>query len=152
MSDLLLPTLAMMGLTFAIAFFVAFIIKLIVTAADSLDFYSSHQRELLRLRRMKKLHQKILLIMREAPTAFDEFGDDKREDYVRGINRDFDNYEGYYHGVSPGFPNENLVHYYYPEDTRIMFLRSAEKIKNNRNKKRNDKSEEEENENRNEKE
>ena len=43
MSDLFLPTLEMMGLTFAIGFFVAFIIKLIASAADSLDFYSSHQ-------------------------------------------------------------------------------------------------------------
>lgn len=41
MSDLFLPTLEMMGLTFAIGFFVAFIIKLIASAADSLDFYSS---------------------------------------------------------------------------------------------------------------
>lgn len=54
MSDLFLPTLEMMGLTFAIGFFVAFIIKLIASAADSLDFYSSHQQELLRLRRIKK--------------------------------------------------------------------------------------------------
>ena len=53
MSDLFLPTLEMMGLTFAIGFFVAFIIKLIASAADSLDFYSSHQQELLRLHRIK---------------------------------------------------------------------------------------------------
>lgn len=52
MSDLFLPTLEMMGLTFAIGFFVAFIIKLIASAADSLDFYSSHQQELLRLHRI----------------------------------------------------------------------------------------------------
>lgn len=55
MSDLLLPTLAMMGLTFVIGFFVAFVIKLIASAADSLDFYSLHQKELLRLRRIKKI-------------------------------------------------------------------------------------------------
>ena len=38
MSDLFLPTLEMMGLTFAIGFFVAFIIKLIASAADSPRF------------------------------------------------------------------------------------------------------------------
>lgn len=51
MLDLLIATLEMMGLTFVIGFFVAFIIKMIAFAADSFDFYSSHQKELLRLRR-----------------------------------------------------------------------------------------------------
>lgn len=58
MSSLLLPTFEMMGLTFAIGFFVALVIKLIASAADSLDFYSSHQQELLRLRRLKRLRQR----------------------------------------------------------------------------------------------
>lgn len=49
MLDLLIATLEMMGLTFVIGFFVAFIIKMIAFAADSFDFYSSHQKELLRL-------------------------------------------------------------------------------------------------------
>ena len=44
MLDLLIATLEMMGLTFVIGFFVAFIIKMIAFAADSFDFYSSHQR------------------------------------------------------------------------------------------------------------
>ena len=48
MLDLLIATLEMMGLTFVIGFFVAFIIKMIAVAADSFDFYSSHQKELLR--------------------------------------------------------------------------------------------------------
>ena len=43
MLDLLITTLEMMGLTFVIGFFVAFIIKMIAVAADSFDFYSSHQ-------------------------------------------------------------------------------------------------------------
>mgnify|MGYP007065615341 FL=1 len=42
MIHLLLSTLAMMGLTFLIGFFVAAVIKLIAYAADSFDFYSSH--------------------------------------------------------------------------------------------------------------
>ena len=57
MPGLLLSTLAMMGLTFVIGFFVAGVIKMIAVAADSLDFYSSHHEELLRLRRLKKLRQ-----------------------------------------------------------------------------------------------
>lgn len=48
MIHLLLSTLAMMGLTFLIGFFVAAVIKLIAYAADSFDFYSSHRLELLR--------------------------------------------------------------------------------------------------------
>ena len=48
MLKLLLATFAMMGLTFVIGFFVAAVIKLIASAADSLDFYSSHQVELQR--------------------------------------------------------------------------------------------------------
>ena len=43
MIHLLLSTLAMMGLTFLIGFFVAAVIKLIAHAADSFDFYSSHR-------------------------------------------------------------------------------------------------------------
>ncbi len=43
MIHLLLSTLAMMGLTFLIGFFVAAVIKLIAYAADSFDFYSSHR-------------------------------------------------------------------------------------------------------------
>ena len=38
MLDLLIATLEMMGLTFVIGFFVAFIIKMIAVAADSFDF------------------------------------------------------------------------------------------------------------------
>lgn len=54
MIHLLLSTLAMMGLTFLIGFFVAAVIKLIAYAADSFDFYSSHRLELLRLRRWRQ--------------------------------------------------------------------------------------------------
>ena len=54
MFSLLLSTFAMMGLTFVIGFFVAGVIKLIASAADSLAFYSSHQEELARLKRIRK--------------------------------------------------------------------------------------------------
>ena len=76
MSDLFLPTLEMMGLTFAIGFFVAFIIKLIASAADSLDFYSSHQQELLRLRRIKKFRKKMELMLHTPSMHGNIFGND----------------------------------------------------------------------------
>ena len=68
MIHLLLSTLAMMGLTFLIGFFVAAVIKLIAYAADSFDFY----------------------------------------------------------GVSPGASENNLMNYYYSQDTREFFLREEE--------------------------
>ena len=80
MSDLFLPTLEMMGLTFAIGFFVAFIIKLIASAADSLDFYSSHQQELLRLHRIKKFRQKMELMLHTPSMHGNIFGNDTREE------------------------------------------------------------------------
>ena len=99
MSDLFLPTLEMMGLTFAIGFFVAFIIKLIASAADSLDFYSSHQQELLRLRRIKKFRQKMELMLHTPSMHGNIFGNDTREDYSRGVDRENEKPRGYYHGV-----------------------------------------------------
>ena len=66
MFSLLLSTFAMMGLTFVIGFFVAGVIKLIASAADSLAFYSSHQEELARLKRIRKLHQKVATLITES--------------------------------------------------------------------------------------
>ena len=92
MLKLLLATFAMMGLTFVIGFFVAAVIKLIASAADSLDFYSSHQVELQRLRRLKKVRQNMeRLLWHNVVTEQDGSGD-KREDYSRGINRDIIRY------------------------------------------------------------
>ena len=53
---------------------------------------------------------------------------DKREDYSRGINRDIIRYPGYYHGVSPGASDNNLLEYYYPEDTHIVYLEKREEM------------------------
>lgn len=69
MIHLLLSTLAMMGLTFLIGFFVAAVIKLIAYAADSFDFYSSHRLELLRLRRWRQHRQKVERLVRQIPIA-----------------------------------------------------------------------------------
>lgn len=140
MSDLLLTTLEMMGLTFAIGFFVAFVIKLIAGAADSLDFYSSHQKELLRLRRLRKLRQKVELLIRETPPGEDDFHDDKREDFSRGINRELEDYHGYYHGVSHGVSNTNILNYYYPEDTHMVYLQKQEEMLHYKNQKHSNKS------------
>ena len=123
---LLLSTLAMMGLTFLIGFFVAAVIKLIAYAADSFDFYSSHRLELLRLRRWRQHRQKVERLVRQIPIADEDALGDSREDYSRGIDRNFTGYSGYYHGVSPGASENNLVNYYYSQDTREFFLREEE--------------------------
>ena len=126
MIHLLLSTLAMMGLTFLIGFFVAEVIKLIAYAADSFDFYSSHRLELLRLRRWRQHRQKVERLVRQIPIADEDALGDSREDYSRGIDRNFTGYSGYYHGVSPGASENNLVNYYYSQDTREFFLREEE--------------------------
>ena len=70
MIHLLLSTLAMMGLTFLIGFFVAAIIKGIALAADSMDFYSSHLLELQRLRKIKKARARFIqLVWNNSPSA-----------------------------------------------------------------------------------
>lgn len=142
MLSLLLATLEMMGLTFAIGFFVAFVIKMIALAADSLDFYSSHQKELLRLRRFKKIRQKMELMMFHEgyPEEDEENLNDQREDFSRGISRNPGDCRGYYHGVSPGVPRSNLFDYYYTEDTHAVFLRNEEAVHRQRKKIRADKS------------
>lgn len=126
MIHLLLSTLAVMGLTFLIGFFVAAVIKLIAYAADSFDFYSSHRLELLRLRRWRQHRQKVERLVRQIPIADEDALGDSREDYSRGIDRNFTGYSGYYHGVSPGASENNLVNYYYSQDTREFFLREEE--------------------------
>ena len=135
MLDLLIATLEMMGLTFVIGFFVAFIIKMIAVAADSFDFYSSHQKELLRLRRLRKLRQKVELMIRDIPMEEDGLYNDKREEFSRGVNRELSDYRGYYHGVSAGVSNANLMDYYYPEDTHMMYLKQQEEMLYQKNKK-----------------
>ena len=112
----------MMGLTFLIGFFVAAVIKLIAYAADSFDFYSSHRLELLRLHRWRQHRQKVERLVRQMPLEAEETLGDYREDFSRGINRNFSGYSGYYHGVSPGASEKNLMDYY----TREFFLKEEE--------------------------
>lgn len=63
---------------------------------------------------------------RQIPIADEDALGDSREDYSRGIDRNFTGYSGYYHGVSPGASENNLVNYYYSQDTREFFLREEE--------------------------
>ena len=126
MLDLLIATLEMMGLTFVIGFFVAFIIKMIAFAADSFDFY--------------KLRQKVELMIRDIPMEDNGLLDDKREEFSRGVNRELTDYHGYYHGVSTGVSKTNLVDYYYPEDTHMMYLNQQEEMLYQKNKKHSGKS------------
>ena len=88
MSHLLLSTSAMMILTFIIGFLVAGIIKLIAVWADSLDFYNSHQEEIMRLKRLRKYHQKMAKNMEREAIKIFKIYDDKRDEFSRGINED----------------------------------------------------------------
>lgn len=128
MLNLLLYTFAMMGLTFVIGFFVAAIIKLIAAAADSFDFYSSHHEELARLRKLRKIQQKVAMLVTESTLDNEEVCNDGREAFSRGITRHPCDNRGFYHGVSPGESERNLLDYYYPEDTRMMYLCNEEQM------------------------
>lgn len=130
MLHLLLSTLAMMGLTFLIGFFVAAVIKGIALAADSMDFYSSHLPELQRLRRIKKARARFAqLVWNESPQEIEALGDE-RGNWNRGMNSDRKNIReaGYYHGVSHGASQMDLMDYYYP-DTKMIYLRKCEEIR-----------------------
>lgn len=103
-------------------------IKLIASAADSLAFYSSHQEELARLKRIRKLHQKVATLITESALSDEEYGSDGREDFSRGVTKHPGDNRGFYHGVSPGESERGLMDYFYPEDTRTMFLRKEEQM------------------------
>ena len=109
MFSLLLSTFAMMGLTFVIG-------------------YSSHQEELARLKRIRKLHQKVATLITESALSDEEYGSDGREDFSRGVTKHPGDNRGFYHGVSPGESERGLMDYFYPEDTRTMFLRKEEQM------------------------
>ena len=139
MLSLLLSTLEMMGLTFVIGFFVAAVIKIVAVWADSLDFYSSHQEELIRLKRLRKIRQKVTKLLDLNANDEKELYADERENYSRGINSDLAGTKkpGYYHGVSHGASKMDLLEYYYP-DMKEMYLKNREELieeHKNRNKK-----------------
>ena len=118
MIHLLLSTLAMMGLTFLIGFFVAAVIKLIAYAADSFDFIVLTVWSYSVCDAGVRHRQKVERLVRQIPIADEDALGDFREDYSKGIDRNFTGYSGYYHGVSPGASENNLMNYYYSQDTR----------------------------------
>lgn len=128
MLDLILATLAMMGLTFAIGFVVAAIIKLIAAVADYFDFYNTHSEALARLQSMRKLRRRIA--KRVSEELLREYYDDEREDFENGENRNRypKMYSGYYSETSRGVSEKDLVDYYYPEDTQMIYLRKKGKM------------------------
>ena len=135
MLHLFLSTLAMMGLTFLIGFFVAAIIKGIALAADSMDFYSSHLLELQRLRKIKKARARFIqLVWNNSPEEMAALGD-SRESWNRGMNSYLRRTQesGYYHGVSHGASQLNLIDYYYP-DTKMIYLKKREEMHNQQQK------------------
>lgn len=124
MLSLLLSTLEMMFLTFAIGFFVAGIIKGIAFWADSLDFFSSHQEELKRLKRMRRIRRRTFKLLGIIPSENEESQEPEIEKFYRGENDDFqdDKPQGYYHGVSHGSAELDLMDYYYPNVSKIKIL------------------------------
>lgn len=132
MVSLLLSTLEMMALTFAIGFFVAGVIKIIAYSADSMALYHSHNEELAQFSKLNKLRAKIgeLLGLGKAANEEEEMEDDEREEFRQGINSDLLKIKpsGYYHGVSHGASHLGLMDYYYPSDTRIMYLKREEQM------------------------
>lgn len=141
MLNLLLSTLAMMGLTFIIGFVVAAVIKLIAVSADSMDFYSSHQIELQRLRKWRKMRVKLAELLKNDDVSDLDIPEDERENWSRGENPDLEGVRqpGYYHGVSHGASKLDLMDYYYP-DTKMMYLHEEEEMMNPHNKYNNKKS------------
>ena len=129
MFSLLLSTFEMMAITFFFFFFVAAVIKSIAICADSLELHHSSSSEMKAYGRFERLRMKIAEIM-EVNVPLDrteKLVRDERQDYVKGINKDVDEadeaIEDAAHGVSRGISKFNLMDFYYPRDTRLIFLK-----------------------------
>lgn len=135
MLSLFISTLEMMGLTFVIGFFVAGVIKGIAFWADSLEYHHSHAAELAQFNRINKVRAKISELLGLVPPEGMEQLNDEREDFAKGENPDLANRKpgGYYHGVSHGASQLDLIDYYYPRDTRFMYLKKKEQIMKKQN-------------------
>lgn len=85
MSNLLLYTVAMMGLTFIIGFFVAGVIKVIANWADFIDFYRLNHQELINLKNEQKASLQAAVLSAPAiPT--NKLHNDKHSELTRRIN------------------------------------------------------------------
>jgi hypothetical protein len=129
MFSLLLSTFEMMAITFLIGFVVAAVIKSIAICADSLELHHSSSSEMKAYGRFERLRMKIAEIM-EVNVPLDrteKLVRDERQDYVKGINKDVDEMdeavEDATHGVSRGISKFDLMDFYYPRDTRLIFLK-----------------------------
>lgn len=129
MFSLLLSTFEMMAITFLIGFVVAGVIKSIAICADSMELHHSSSSEMKAYGRFERLRMKIAEIM-EVNVPLDrteKLVRDERQDYVKGINKDVDEadeaIEDATHGVSRGISKFNLMDFYYPRDTRLIFLK-----------------------------
>lgn len=129
MFSLLLSTFEMMAITFLIGFVVAAVIKSIAICADSLELHHSSSSEMKAYGRFERLRMKIAEIM-EVNVPLDrteKLVRDERQDYVKGINKDVDEtdeaVEDATHGVSRGISKFDLMDFYYPRDTRLIFLK-----------------------------
>ena len=75
------------------------------------------------MRRWRQHRQKVERLVRQIPIADEDALGDFREDYSKGIGRNFTGYSGYYHGVSPGASENNLMNYYYSQDAlRVGYI------------------------------
>ena len=86
MFSLLLSTFAMMGLTFVIGFFVAGVIKLIASAADSLAFIV-RTRKNCPAEAYSETASESSYVNTESALSDEEYGSDGREDFSRGVTK-----------------------------------------------------------------
>lgn len=89
MSSLFLSTLAMMGLTFMIGFFVAGVIKIIANWADFLNFYHSHRKDIHELRMARSTEVATLPEM--IPVQERKTDHDKRRKLMQRISESLNN-------------------------------------------------------------
>ena len=83
------------------------------------------------MKRLRKLHQKVARLVEQEAMKNYRFYGDRRGEFSRGINEDPADVRkaGYYHGVSHGASKMDLLDYYYPEDTQLMYFKKHEQYK-----------------------
>lgn len=115
----------MMGLTFAIGFLVAGVIRLIAYWADSFDFYNAHQEELKRLKGIRKLQNRHMIGWGFFSPLRKGDSDYALGSYYQGESDepvDPEDIYRFYHETSPGASDFGLMDYYYPSDAKISIL------------------------------
>lgn len=121
----LLATFAMMGLTFAIGFVVAAVIWLVAYWASSYEFYSTHKEELAKLKKIRRLRNRVLMGWGFYSPLRKSDSDYELSSYYQGEDDTPFDLEGatkYYHETSPGASDFGLMDYYYPSEAKIVIL------------------------------